>query len=52
MTCHNLEIDWRTEEVKMIRCLEKCKKQQRPKQEKLRWQKQKEKEKKKKEGKK
>ena len=30
--CHNPEIDWRTEEVKMIRCLEKCEKQQRPKQ--------------------
>jgi len=27
---HNSEIDWRTEEVKMTRCLEKCEKQWRP----------------------
>ena len=46
---HNLEIDWRTEEVKIIRCLEKYKKQQRPKQGKLEQQKQKKEEKKKKE---
>ena len=30
--CHNSEIDWRTEEVKMMRCPEKCEKQWRPKQ--------------------
>jgi len=30
--CYNPEIDWRTEEVRMIRCPEKCKKQWRPKQ--------------------
>ena len=46
---HNSEIDWKTGEVKMMRCPEKCEKQQRPKQEK---QKQKEKEKKEEEGKK
>jgi len=39
LACHNSEIDWRTEEVKMTRCPEKCKKQWRPKQGKLRWQK-------------
>jgi len=27
LACHNLEIDWRMGEVKMIRCLEKCGKQ-------------------------
>ena len=27
---HNPEIDWRTEEVKMTRCPEKCGKQWRP----------------------
>ncbi len=27
---HNLEIDWKTEEVKMMRCLEECGKQWRP----------------------
>ena len=32
LACHNSEIDWRTEEVKMTRCLEKCRKQWRPKQ--------------------
>ena len=41
---HNPEIDWRTGEVKMTRCLEKCRKQWRSKQRKLEWQKQKEKE--------
>ena len=46
---HNSEIDWKTGEEKMMRCPEKCEKQQRPKQEK---QKQKEKEKKEEEGKK
>jgi len=27
LACHNLEIDWRTGEVKMTRCLEECEKQ-------------------------
>jgi len=45
---HNPEIDWRTGEVKMMRCLEECRKQWRPKQEKSGWQKQKEEEKRKK----
>jgi len=27
LACHNPEIDWRTGEVKMTRCLEKCRKQ-------------------------
>jgi len=27
LACHNPEINWRTEEVKMTRCLEKCGKQ-------------------------
>ena len=27
LACHNPEIDWRTEEVKMMRCLEECRKQ-------------------------
>ena len=31
ITCHNPEIDWRTGEVKMTRCSEKCGKQWRPK---------------------
>ena len=31
LTCHNPEINWRMDEVKMIRCLEECEKQQRPK---------------------
>jgi len=39
---HNPETDWRMEEVKMTRCLDKCKKQWRPKQGKSGWQKQKE----------
>jgi len=30
LACHNLEIDWRTEEVKMTRCLEECGRQWRP----------------------
>ena len=38
---HNPEIDWRTGELKMIRCPEECGKQWRPKQGKLEWQKQK-----------
>ena len=45
---HNLEIDQKTGEVKMMRCPEKCRKQQRPKQGKLGWQKQREEKKKKK----
>ena len=44
LTCHNPEIDWKTGEVKMTRCLKKCGKQWKPKQEKSGWQKQKEKE--------
>jgi len=35
LACHNPEIDWRTGEVKMTRCLEECGKQWRPVQEKL-----------------
>jgi len=31
---HNPEIDWKTGEVKMMRCPEECEKQWRPKQEK------------------
>ena len=27
LACHNPEIDWRIEEVKMMRCLEECGKQ-------------------------
>jgi len=45
---HNPKIDWRTGEVKIMRCLEECRKQWRPKQGKLGWQKQKEEEEKKK----
>jgi len=26
LACHNPEIDWRTGEVQMIRCLEECEK--------------------------
>ena len=33
-SCYNPEINWRTEEMKMKRCLEKCGKQWRLKQEK------------------
>ena len=40
---YNPEIDWRMGEVKMMRCLEECEKQWKPKQRKLGWQKQKEK---------
>ena len=46
LTYHNSEIDWRIEEVKMTRCSEECKKQWRPKQGKLGWEKQKKEEKK------
>jgi len=41
---HNPEIDWKTGEVKMMRCPEECGKQWRPKQGKPGWQKQKEEE--------
>ena len=41
---HNPEINWKTEEVKMMKCLKECEKQWRPKQRKSRWQKQKEEE--------
>ena len=34
---HNPEIDWKTGEVKMMRCPEECRRQWRPKQEKLEW---------------
>jgi len=44
LACHNPEIDWKTEEVKITRCPEKCEKQWRPKQRKSEWQKQKEEE--------
>ena len=44
LVCHNPEIDWRTGEVKMMRCPEKCGKQWRPVQGKLEWKKQKEEE--------
>ena len=52
LACHNSEIDWILGEMKMKRCLEECRKQQRSKQEKSEWQKQKEEEKNKKEEKK
>ena len=41
LACHNLEIDWKTGEVKMMRCLEEYKKQWRLKQRKSGGQKQK-----------
>jgi len=41
---YNSEIDWKTGEVKITRYPDKCRKQWRPKQGKLEWQKQKEKE--------
>ena len=44
LACHNPEIDWRTREVKMTRCPEKCGKQWRPVQGKSGWEKQKEEE--------
>ena len=43
---HNPEIDWKTGEVKMTRCLEECGKQWRPVQGKSGWEKQKEEERK------
>ena len=52
LACYNPEIDWRTGEVKMMRCPEKCGKQWRLKQRKPGWQKQKEKEAKEEAGKK
>ena len=51
-TCHNPEIDWRIGELKIIRCSEEYRKQQRPKQGKPEQQKQEEEEKKKEERKK
>jgi len=44
LACHNPEINWRTGEVKMTRCLEECGKQWRPVQGKSGWKKQKEEE--------
>ena len=44
LACYNPEIDWRTGEVKMTRCLEEWGKQWRPVQGKLGWEKQKEEE--------
>ena len=44
LACHNPEIDWKTGEVKMMRWPEECRKQWRPEQRKLGWQKQKEEE--------
>jgi len=41
---HNPEIDWKTGEVKMMRCPEECEKQWRPEQGKLGWERQKEEE--------
>jgi len=41
LACHNQEIDWKTGEVKMMRWPEECRKQWRPEQRKLGWQKQK-----------
>jgi len=49
---HNSEIDWRTGEVKMMRCSEECEKQWRPKQGKSGWQKQREEKEKEKAGRK
>ena len=52
LVCHNPEIDWRTEKVKMTRCPEECRKQWRPVQGKSGWEKQKEEEAKEEAGKK
>ena len=41
LECHNPEIDWKTGEVKMMRCLEECEQQWRLVQGKLGWEKQK-----------
>ena len=51
LACHNPEIDWKTGEVKITRCLEEYGKQWRPKQVKVEWQKQKGEEKRKEERK-
>ena len=40
IACHNPKIDQKTGKVKMTRCLEECKKQQRTVQEELEWKKQ------------
>ena len=48
LTYHNPEIDWKIEEVKIMRCPEEYGKQWRPKQKKLEQQKQKKEKKKKK----
>ena len=52
LACHNPEIDWRTGEVKMMKCFEKCGKKWRLVQGKLGWEKQKEEEAKEEAGKK
>jgi len=52
LACYNSEIDWRTGEVKMMRCPEEYGKQWRLKQGKSGWEKQKEEEEKEEEGKK
>ena len=52
LVCHNPEIDWRIEEVKMMRCSEECNKQWRLVQRKSDWEKQKEEETKEEAGKK
>ena len=44
LECHNPEIDWKTGEVKMTRCLEECGRQWRPVQGRSGWEKQKEEE--------
>ena len=44
LACHNSEIDWKTGEVKMTRCPEKCGRQWRPVQGKSGWERQKEEE--------
>ena len=41
LECHNPEIDWKTGEVRMTKCLEECGRQWRPVQEKSGWEKQK-----------
>ena len=52
LVCHNPEIDWKTGEVKIARCLEECDKQWRPVQKKSGWEKQKKEEAKKEAGRK
>ena len=46
LACHNPEIDWKTGEVKMTRCLDECRKQWRLVQGKSGWEKQEEEERK------